>query len=114
LVLRFSGRAAATPATMAVSWLVASDTDAARPDYDRDLMRLAGVDADRLPPLVPIGSTAGTVVSEIADELGLRDDVAVVTGAPDLHTAAMGSGAVETHRTHLALSTSSWISCPLD
>lgn len=114
LVLRLSGRAAATPATMAVSWLVDTHRDGHDPSYDRDLLRIAGVDADRLPPLVPIGSIAGPVLPDIADRLGLRGDVVVVTGAPDLHTAALGSGAVHRHRAHLALSTSSWISCPVE
>jgi len=55
LVLRFCGTAAATPATMATSWLL--DTRrTGEPRYDRDLLRRAGVDARRLPPLAPIGS----------------------------------------------------------
>jgi xylulokinase len=36
----------------------------------------------------------------------------VVTGVPDLHAAAFGAGATEPFATHLALSTTSWISCP--
>ena len=32
---------------------------------------------------------------------------------PDLHAAAIGSAATSLYQTHLALSTTSWISCPV-
>jgi xylulokinase len=37
--------------------------------------------------------------------------VAVVAGTPDLHSAAAGAGTLSGTRCHLALSTTSWISC---
>jgi xylulokinase len=40
-------------------------------------------------------------------------DAVVITGIPDLHAAALGSGATNVYDTHLALSTTSWISCPV-
>ena len=61
--------------------------------YDPDLVRLAGVDPDKLPPLVPTGSVIGTVTDAVAADLGLPDGVQVVTGTPDLHSAACGAGA---------------------
>ncbi len=36
-----------------------------------------------------------------------------MTGTPDLHSAAVGSGAVLDYQTHLVISTTSWISCPV-
>ena len=50
---------------------------------------------------------------EVAAELGLPSGVQVVTGTPDLHSAAVGAGAVADYQTHLAISTTSWISCPV-
>jgi xylulokinase len=35
-----------------------------------------------------------------------------VAGTPDLHSAAAGAGAVLAHQVHLAVSTTSWMSCP--
>ena len=55
LSMRFTGRAAATLASMSAAWL----TDNRRLDrlvYDPVLLRRTGVDADKLPPLVPTGS----------------------------------------------------------
>ncbi len=112
LSMRFTGIAAASPASMTAAWL----TDNRKPDrlvYDSDLVRRAGVPVDKLPPLVPTGSVVGEVRSEVADELGLPRGVRVVTGTPDLHSAAVGSGAVLDYQTHLVVSTTSWISCPV-
>lgn len=108
LAMRFTGVAAATHASMTGAWL----TDNRHHDvleYDGALVRRAGVDPAKLPPLVPVGSVVGTV----REGLGLPTTAKVVTGLPDLHTAAVGAGAVEPFATHLAISTSSWISCPV-
>jgi len=82
-------------------------------DYDDDLLRRAGVDRTPLPPLRPSGTVVGVVRTEVARDLGLPDDVQVLTGVPDLHSAALGAGTVDDFATHLAISTTSWISCPV-
>ena len=112
LTMRMTGVATATHASRLAWWL----TDNRRLDdyrYDEGLLAMMGLDATRLPPLVPFGSIVGTVTSEAGAELGLARDVAVITGIPDLHAAALGSGATNFYDTHLALSTTSWISCPV-
>jgi xylulokinase len=81
--------------------------------YDQDLLDAVGIPLDKLPPLRPIGSVIGSVQPSVASALGLRDDVAVITGLPDLQAAALGAGATSLFATHLALSTTSWISCPV-
>ncbi len=85
----------------------------AAPAYDPVLVRLSGVDAAKLPPLRPTGTVIGTVMADVAAGLGLAPGTKVVTGTPDLHTAAVGAGAVLDREAHLAVSTTSWISCPV-
>ena len=112
LSMRFTGRATASHASMTAAWL----TDNRRFDrlvYDPALVRAAGVPGDKLPPLVPTGSVVGEVRPGLASELGLPPSVRVVTGTPDLHSAAAGSGAVLDYQAHLVISTTSWISCPV-
>jgi xylulokinase len=112
LAMRFTGVASASGASMAGSWL----TDTRSPGsvrYDPYLIRASGVPMMKLPPLRPTGSVVGTVRAEVADALGLDAGVAVVAGTPDLHSGAVGSGAVLDYQTHLAISTTSWISCPV-
>ncbi len=55
----------------------------------------------------------GMVQPSVAAELGIGDSVAVVTGSPDLHTAAIGSGAMRIGDAHMALSTTGWIGVPI-
>ena len=112
LTMRFTGVASATHASRTATWLT-DNRHLSHYDYDETLLRLVGIDRARLPPLVPIGSIVGTVTADVASLLGLRDDTVVITGVPDLHAAALGSGATRPYDTHLALSTTSWISCPV-
>lgn len=112
LSMRFTGRAAASRASMTAAWL----TDNRHLDvqaYDADLVRRAGLDASKLPPLVRTGSLIGPVKDDVAAELGVSPDAQVVTGLPDLHSAALGAGAVGDYEAHVAISTTSWISCPV-
>lgn len=112
LSMRFTGVAAASPASMTPAWL----TDTRRTDvdgYDPVLVRRSGVDPSKLPPLRPTGSVIGTVREAIADELGITSAAKVVTGTLDLHSAAVGAGAVLDYEPHMVISTTSWISCPV-
>jgi xylulokinase len=112
LTMRFSGVPAASHASMVAAWL----TDNRRltvDEYDPVLVRLSGVDASKLPPLRPTGSVIGTVRSDVAADLGLPGGVAVVTGTPDLHSAACGAGAIGEFEAHMAVSTSAWIGVPV-
>lgn len=109
LGLRLTGRAVATPASMILSWLT-DNRLGARLAYSPELLRRSGRDAARLPELVPTGTVVGDVLPELANELGVPS-VPVVTGVPDLHTAYLGSGAVEPFAAHLTISTTAWIAC---
>ncbi|MHB1986405.1 MAG: xylulokinase [Acidimicrobiales bacterium] len=112
LSMRFTGRPAASHASMTASWLT-DNRHLGVMSYDPVLVRLAGLDAAKLPPLVPTGSILGTVSEEVAEALGLPAGVRVVTGTPDLHSAACGAGAIGNFETHLAISTSAWIGAPV-
>jgi xylulokinase len=107
--LRFTGRVAATPASMILSWLT-DNRPGAKPSYMPDLVRRSGRDPSRLPELVPTGSVLGSVLPEVGEELGIPL-VPVVCGVPDLHTAFLGSGAVAPYEGHITISTTSWIAC---
>lgn len=109
LGLCFTGRAAATPASMTLSWLT-DNRPGRQPVYVPELIRRSGRDPGRLPRLLPTGSVLGKVTKAASDELGIPE-VPVVAGAPDLHTAFVGSGAVAPYQAHLTISTTAWIAC---
>ncbi len=110
LNLRFCGRVAATQATMTLSWLTDNRT-LDQVDYDPVLVGLAGVDPGRLPGLVAIRSVVGRVTAGVGEELGIPAGIPVVGGLPDLHSAALGSGAVADHHGHVVIGTSAWVGC---
>jgi xylulokinase len=112
LTMRFTGVASATHASRLASWLT-DNRVLTRYQYDEQLLKIVGIDEKRLPPLQPIGSVVGSVMPSVAEDLGLAPDTLVITGVPDLHAAAIGSGATGLFEAHVALSTTSWISCPV-
>jgi len=110
LSMCFTGRAAASRASMMGAWLT-DNRNLGALDYDDVLVGRSGVDRSKLPPLVPTGSIIATVTRQVAAELGISPAAQVVTGTPDLHSAAVGSGAVRPGELHLTISTTSWIGC---
>ncbi len=112
LTMRFSATASATHASRLASWLT-DNRHLSRLVYDEQLVSMVGLDVTRLPPLLRLGDVVGTVCPEAASTCALTTDALVITGVPDLHAAAMGTGATRDYETHLALSTTSWISCPV-
>jgi xylulokinase len=110
LNLRLTGRAAASFDSVALHWL----TDNRRPDrirYDPVLLRQAGVDAAQLPGLRAATDILGPLLPAPAGALGVPAGIPVVVGTPDLHSAAIGSGATRDFQPHLYVGTSSWLTC---
>jgi xylulokinase len=110
LGLRFTGRTAATPASMFLSWLTDNRPGAALA-YAPQLVRRSGRDPARLPPLIPNGGVLGEVLPRVAGELGLPAGVPVVAGVPGLHAGVVGSGATAPFAGHLAIGDAAWIAC---
>jgi xylulokinase len=110
LNLRLTGLARASHDSITLHW-VTDNRDIGAIAYDDGLLALAGLDRAKLPDLVPTGSVLGGLAPGAADELGLLAGTPVVTGTGDLHSAAVGSGAVADFDPHLYIGTSSWISC---
>ncbi len=66
--------------------------DLDRRDWSEELLAAAGLERSRLPPPVPSGTPLGTVRPEVAEELGLSRDTAIVAGAHDQCANAVGCG----------------------
>ncbi len=75
--------------------------------YDDDLVKLAGVDPTRLPPLVRVDEAAGPLLPDVASELGLPAGVTVYAGTNDTVTVAVAGGAFVDGRAGLAIGTTS-------
>jgi xylulokinase len=110
LNLRLTGLARASHDSITAHW-VTDNRDINDIHYDEGLVELAGLERAKLPDLVPTGSVLGGLSADAAGELGLLKGTPVVAGTGDLHSAAVGSGAVGDFDAHLYIGTSSWISC---
>jgi xylulokinase len=107
---RLSGRFAASHDSIVLHW-VTDNRKIGSIDYDRTLLAMAGLERSKLPDLVPSATVMGHLRQEAADDLGLPVGLPVATGTGDVHSAAIGSGAVTDFEPHLYIGTSSWISC---
>ncbi|HVC40644.1 MAG TPA: FGGY-family carbohydrate kinase [Candidatus Saccharimonadales bacterium] len=111
LGMRFTGRRAATQASMILSWLTDNRPRRTKTGYEPTLVRRSGRERAKLPELLPTGSVLGGLRPAVAAELGLPEGIPVVAGIPDLHTGYIGSGAVAPFAGHVTISTSAWIGC---
>jgi xylulokinase len=112
LNLRLTGLFRASYDSISLHW-VTDNRDVSRVTYHDRLLRLAGIERDKLPELQRAVDILGPLKPEVARELGLGENVPVVTGTPDVHSAAIGSGAVRDYEPHLYIGTSSFLICHL-
>jgi xylulokinase len=110
LNLRLTGRAAASFDSIALHW-VTDNRHPGRIRYDPALLRRAGVPREKLPDLLAATDVLGPLLPGPAAALGVLAGIPVVTGTPDLHSAAIGSGATRDFQAHLYVGTSSWLTC---
>jgi xylulokinase len=108
--LRLTGQFAASFNSITLHWLT-DNRNIENVSYHDGLVKLSTIDRAKLPGLKPANAILGFLRPEIAREWGLREDVQVLMGSPDVHSAAIGSGAVRDYETHLYIGTSSWLTC---
>ncbi|MGA2642073.1 MAG: FGGY-family carbohydrate kinase [Spirochaetia bacterium] len=112
LVHRCTGRFAMTPDSANATFLY--DTRPGRAGWSPLVCRLFDVDPAHLPDVIRPAETAGTLLAESADEMGLAPGTPVFGGGGDLSLVALGSGAVGVHDTHVYMGTSGWVSTVTD
>ena len=108
LNLRLTGRFCATRDSILTSWV----TDNRRVHdvhYDDRLIRILGINADKLPQIVASTEVLGPLLPEVARALDLDAHTPVVAGAIDNSAVAVGACAMRDFDTHLYLGTSSWL-----
>jgi xylulokinase len=110
LNLRLTGRFAASFGTIFPYWLT-DNRNARRVEYDPGLLRIAGLQRDKLPDLVPVDAVLGPVLPAVAEQLGLAPGTPVMAGACDLQAAAAGAGAIRDGQGYFYVGTTSWLSC---
>jgi len=97
--LRLTGKFAASYDSITLHW-VTDNRDIRKIAYSDRLIRMAGIDREKLPDL-----------KHATEILGLSPDVKVIMGTPDVQAAALGSGGVADYDAHFYIGTSSWLTC---
>ena len=105
---RLTGRRCATQVTMLTSQLCDNRTLGVT-SYDDDLLSRSGVDPTRLPELIGLDDTVGTLLGPVAAELGLPAGVTVQAGLSDTIADVIATGALREGRAGLAIGTTSVI-----
>jgi len=72
--------------------------DIDRRSWSREILEMTGLDQEKLPDLAPSGAVIGTVSGQMAAELGLPRNVAIVAGAHDQCANAVGCGVIDEGR----------------
>ena len=106
--LRLTGRFVATFDSILTSW-VTDNRDPNHIQYNKGLISILGLNADKFPEIVSCTEVIGTLKDDVANKLGLAKNVKVVAGSIDNTAAAIGSGTVKDYETHLYIGTSSWM-----
>ena len=90
LAMRLSGRATANQCTAFMS-LATDNRRLNVTAYDARLLRYGGIEAEKLPELVPLDAILGPVRPEVAAELGLAPGTQVVTGINDTQSGGLAT-----------------------
>jgi xylulokinase len=77
--------------------------------YDPDLLRMGGIDHNKLPELLPVDGIVGNLTPLAAEQLGLSTSTVVISGAGDNSTSVIGAGAAADFEAVAVLGTSGYL-----
>ncbi len=112
IAMRLTGRCSATQETM-IPFMVVDNRTWGVTDYHDGLLKLANLDREKLPDLLPNKDFVGTVLPEVAHELGLTPLTRVIAGSNDTNASAIGSGSVHDFDGLIYIGTSLVLTCHL-
>lgn len=78
-------------------------------EWSKEMCELCGVTEKQLPRLYESYEVVGTIQKDLAEELGLSEDVKIIAGAGDNAAAAIGTGTVGEGACNVSLGTSGTI-----
>ncbi len=108
---KLTGKMAASYASIHMHWIT-DVRDIHNIKYSKKLLKMLKFDLNKFPSdLKWSHEILGPITKEVADILGLNKDTKVIMGAPDLHSALIGSGAVRDYEGHIYIGTSNWLLC---
>lgn len=110
LTSRLTGRITATQKTMTI-FMIMDNRQWGSQEYSDEMLKLAGVDKEKFPQLIPNDGVVGTLDPAVAGQLGLLPATRVIAGIGDSNVSAIGSGAVEDFEAIIYIGTSYYMNC---
>jgi xylulokinase len=107
ITMRLCGRRVANRCS--VFMMLLTDNRRADPVYHPRLVKWSGLDADKLPELVPIDEPLGPLLPEVAESLGLSEEALVFPGINDTLAGGIGTYAFSGDHVGIAMGTTSVI-----
>jgi xylulokinase len=104
--MRLTGRAAANQCTAFMS-LLTDNRQLNVTAYDRGLVRQSLIDEGKLPELVPFEAIIGTVLPDVAAEIGILPTTKVLTSINDTQAGGMGTAAFTGGHAAISIGTTS-------
>ncbi len=77
--------------------------------YNEEYIKKSGIDGDKLPNILNSTDVVGTILPDIAAELGLSPETLVCAGGVDNACMALGAGCIDNGEIYTSLGTSAWI-----
>ncbi|MBU7036448.1 MAG: FGGY-family carbohydrate kinase, partial [Theionarchaea archaeon] len=111
LIYRCTGKFVTSRDCANVSWMM--DTRPGKFCWSQTILNKYGIDGEKLPDIRKSTDIAGRVTESASRELTVPEGTPVITGAGDMASAALGSGAVLPGEPHVYVGTSSWIAAHL-
>ncbi len=82
--------------------------------YHPEFIKASGIPENLWPDIVPSTEILGKILPEVADSLGLNQDVDVVAGGVDNSCMALGAKNIRAGRVYTSLGSSAWIAVSSD
>lgn len=106
IIFKLTGRFVTEPSDASATCFM----DLKKCSWSDEMLRVTGIDRDKLPEIIRSVDIAGTVTKEAAKLTGLLQGTPIVCGGGDGCCAAVGTGVVKEGVANCCLGTSSWIS----
>jgi xylulokinase len=107
--LRLTGKFAATQNT-ALPMLMVDNRRLDAQEYHPWLLKMGGIEREKLPDLLPIDGILGPITPSIASEFGLSPGTLVVCGVNDNSSSAVGAGSIGDAEPVAVMGTSGFLS----
>lgn len=110
LTAKLTGKITATQKTMA-PFVTVDNRQWGSQEYSDVLLKLAGIEKEKFPELIPNDGVIGPLQSSVAEELGLDPSTQVIAGIGDSNASLIGSGAAHDFETIIYIGTSLYMTC---